>query len=128
MRFRSRKYVSTFQALPWRQPLFFVAVGLSLLFLALILILLLWRLRPVVSGRDLIPLHYNVYVGVDRVGPWTRLLWIPGFGLLVLILNILCASWWYGREKMLSTFFIVGTPVIEFALLVATLLILLVNL
>lgn len=128
MRFRLRKYLRTFQALPWRQPLFFVAGGLSVLFLGLILLLLFWRLRPLVEGRELIPLHYNVYVGVDRVGPWKSLLWIPGFGLLVLVVNILCASWWYGREKMLSTFFVVGTPVVELALLVATLLILLVNL
>lgn len=128
MHFRLRKYLTTFQALPIRQPLFFVSAAFSILVLALILALLLWRLRPIVEGRDLIPLHYNVYVGVDRVGAWTRLLWIPGFGALVFFFNFLSASWWYGQEKMLATFFVVGTPLVELVLLVATLLILLVNL
>lgn len=111
-----------------RQPLFFVSALFSILFLTFILVLLLWRLRPIVEGRDLIPLHYNVYVGVDRVGAWTRLLWIPGFGALVFFFNFLGASWWYGREKMLAAFFVLATPLVEFILLVATLLILLVNL
>lgn len=128
MKLRLRKYFLKFEPLPFRQPLVRVSLVLSILLLGLIVFLLVGRLLPLIGGREFIALHYNVYVGVDRVGPWSRVLFVPIIGLVAGTVNVLSACWWWKRERTLALFFLVGTLVIELTMAVASLLIVLVNL
>ncbi len=128
MKLRLRKYFLKFEPLPFRQPLVRTSLILSLLFLGLIVFLLIGRLLPLIGDHEFVVLHYNVYVGVDRVGHWSRLLVMPIIGLIAGVVNVLSASWWWERERMLALYFLIGTVVIEFTMAVASLLTVLVNL
>lgn len=128
MKLRLRKYLLKFEPLPWRQPLIRVSFILTALFFIATLFLLVARLLPISQGRDLIALHYNVYVGVDRVGIWSSVLFLPAVGFVAGLVNFLAASFVFVHERTLSYFLIVGTVLIELIIAVASLLIVLVNL
>ncbi len=128
MKLRLRKYLLDFEPLPWRQPLVGISLVLCVVLFGLILFLLFGRLHTAVDGRELIALHYNVYVGVDEVGSFWQVAWIPIITFLAAVLNIGSASWWWKRERTLALFFLIGTVLVEFTMTVATLLIVLVNL
>lgn len=66
-----------------------IIMGLSVLFLAIGWTVSLWRFPPLSVTGDIIPLHYNIYFGVDAIGPWWRILMIPGFATLTFLLNLL---------------------------------------
>lgn len=66
-----------------------IIMGLSVLFLVIGWTVSLWRFPPLSVTGDIIPLHYNIYFGVDAIGPWWRILMIPGFATLTFLLNLL---------------------------------------
>ncbi|MBI2984472.1 MAG: hypothetical protein HYY50_02510 [Candidatus Kerfeldbacteria bacterium] len=53
---------------------------------------------------QLVPIHYTIYFGIDLTGAWTKYFWLPGAGLLALILPLFAIavsshpywlrSWW----------------------------------
>ncbi|MFH1171566.1 MAG: hypothetical protein V1778_03445 [bacterium] len=51
-----------------------------------------------------IPLHYNIYFGIDLVGPWWYLLLIPAAGLLALCVNSVLSLILQKREKVIPYF------------------------
>ncbi len=113
-------------------------VVLSLLMIGLMVALPLWRLLPVVQENPYIPLHYNIYLGVDRFGPWFHVFILPALGFIFLVTNLMLAAAFAGREDsvfgkkrtepVLSRFFLYMTPVLEFIFLVGLSLTLLLNL
>ncbi len=55
-----------------------------------------------------IPLHYNIYFGIDLFGPWYRLLIMPLFGVCILLVNGLVALLIIDKEEPLSYSLILG--------------------
>jgi len=85
---------------------------------------LLWQSR---SFMESMPLHYNIYFGVDLYGPWYQILLMPSIGLAVILINFTIGSFLYGRDKMLS-YFLAGTAsFIQFILFLAAFAIIYVN-
>ena len=82
------------------------------------------------QARDfsgLIPLHYNIYFGIDLLGPWYHLYIMPAIGLVFLTLNFLFGALVYGYEKMLSYFLAVGSSLIQFLLIFSAVFIIFIN-
>src|SRR3989338_9186084 len=52
----------------------------------------LWRLAPIVATNPFIPLHYNIFLGVDRFGPWYEIFILHVLGVTVLFLNFALAA------------------------------------
>lgn len=102
-----------------------IASGVLLL---LTVALPVWRILPMAGDRPFIPLHYNVYVGVDAFGPWYDVFVLPMLGAALLVVNLVFQAAFYERERVLSAFFAVATLVTEAVLLVAMVLIVLLNL
>jgi len=50
------------------------------------------RLMPVISESTFIPLHYNIYLGIDRFGPWGNYLILPILALVFALVNLFVAS------------------------------------
>lgn len=73
------------------RPAFWVAVGSVGLIVAMVA-LLVWRLAPLVSTHPYLPLHYNIYLGVDRFGPWYHILLLPVLSVVFLVLNLSIAA------------------------------------
>lgn len=85
----------------------------------LLTVLPFFRLWP---GEDIgrfIPLHYNIYFGVDKFGPWFEVFEWPAFGFIVLLLNTWLAAKYFTREPALSAFLSAGSLFVQFLLLAA---------
>ncbi len=74
--------------------LFQFALGLGLNIVAWIIIFV--QIRP---GREIIPLHYNIFYGPDIFGRGYFLYIIPLVGLCVLAANFFFYRYAIGREK-----------------------------
>ena len=96
--------------------------------LVLTIALPVWRILPMAGQKPFIPLHYNVYVGVDAFGPWYDIFVLPVLGAALLVVNLIFQAVFFERERVLSAFFAVATLVTELVLLVAMVLIVLLNL
>ena len=104
--------------------------------IAVVLNLVIWlviylRLRPLVINlpeeQSFIPLHYNIYLGVDSFGKWTKAFMLPGLGLLFLIINTIVALTIYSRKEILSYFLVTVSAVVQVLLLISTILVVLIN-
>lgn len=96
--------------------------------LALTVALPAWRIAPIAGEKPYIPLHYNVYVGVDAFGAWYRVFVIPFVGALVLAANLAIAGRVHERERALAAFVAVAAAIVELILFVAMVLVVLLNL
>jgi len=61
-----------------------VMIGLSILFNIATWAWILFRLGP---QDELIFLHYNILFGVDLIGEWQKILFLPLVGLCIFIIN-----------------------------------------
>ena len=111
-----------------RNKQFVWCVVLSLLFLLLDAALPAWRIVPLSSTRPYIPLHYNIYLGVDQLGSWYQIFTLPVLGLFLFFFNLILQTIAYRKEKLLATMLAVATVLIEWLLLCAMVLIVLMNL
>ncbi len=86
-----------------------------------------WKIIPNLHGADYIPLHYNIYFGVDKFGPWYYIFALPALGILMLLTNILFEAIYAKHEHVLSIFFAITTLLVETILLGSMVLITLIN-
>jgi len=83
-------------------------------------VILSQKIKP---NPEPIPLHYNIYFGIDLIGLWYKIYFIPGAGFLIIFINLLLSSIIYKREKIISYFLMIAASVAQIILLGATLLI-----
>lgn len=72
-------------------------------------------------------LHYNIYFGPDGFGEWYRLLWLPGIGLGILIMNLALTPWLWRIDRFLSNVLAGGTIFSQLVLLCAAILLIQMN-
>jgi len=101
---------------------------LSALLVAFMTLLPVWRIMPIASDKPFIPLHYNIYLGVDRFGPWYGVFLLPAIGATLLVINVMFEAVFFRREHVLSKFFAYATVFSEIVLFAAMVLIVLLNL
>lgn len=77
---------------------------------------LYWKLPP---SDDTFFLHYNIYFGVDQTGGWSGLLWIPGTGAALIVVNTLLVRFLQSQPAMISRMVNVMTALMSAAILVA---------
>ncbi len=104
-----------------------ITLGLALLFLIPIWAIPFWLLRDVVAPGELLPLHYNVYLGVDYAGPWYASLFFPGFATVVLILNTVIAARLRKESKLLANTLTVSALFVSMFTLLALFFVLVLN-
>lgn len=75
-----------------------------ILFTALILNLSMWIIiyRRVEPSSDFVPLHYNIYFGINYVGEWYRVFVIPFLGIFIGCVNIIIARLLHRKNKVAS--------------------------
>jgi len=74
--------------------------------------------------EEIIPLHYNVYFGVDQIGPRIEFLRLPALGLLILIVNFFLAYSVYRHERLCAYFLVLSAALLQIFLLISGILIL----
>ncbi len=100
-----------------------ISLFLSLLINFGLWLLLFWQSK---SFALVIPLHYNIYFGIDFFGPWYWLFLLPALGLGIIVGNFLMALFFYS-QKILGYFLITGSMVIQIFLSLAWLAIMTIN-
>lgn len=83
----------------FRNKLIVWSLILNVLFLVLNFFYIFLKLR---LKEGLIPLHYNIYFGVDLIGNKGQILKLPFVGLIVLGVNYFLARFVYGKERFVS--------------------------
>jgi len=68
-------------------------------------------------------LHYNIVFGVDLVGDWQRIFYIPIGGLLILLVNYGLALAMYNNERAFSRLLAVFGAILQIFLCLAAFLI-----
>lgn len=65
-------------------------------------------------------LHYNIYFGIDLLGPWWHWFFLPVAGSIIVVVNTFLAVVLFKRER-LASIFLVGASVLAqiFLLMVA---------
>lgn len=64
----------------------------------------LWLAIEIHPRADYFFLHYNILFGVDEVGVWWQILYVPLTGLLILTVNTLIGWLVFARDKYISYF------------------------
>lgn len=102
----------------------------------LIINLLIWGLiyfkfRPLVynlpEDQAFVPLHYNIYLGIDSYGAWQTIFLLPFFGVLFLLINTLLAFIVFNKREILSYFLSFSAAVLQIFFFIASLLTILIN-
>lgn len=70
-------------------------------------IFILWQVGPT---EDFIPLHYNIYFGIDYLGRWYEAYFLPLLSFLITSVNLIVALLFYKRDKHL-TYLVMGATV-----------------
>jgi hypothetical protein len=85
---------------------------------------LYWKLPP---QAETVFLHYTVYFGIDAVGRWSQLLWIPGTGLGIAVFHTIVAVYFRTRHSFITWTAVWCLIVLEVILLSALWLVIAIN-
>lgn len=122
-----RQYTRNFLDLLKHHKIYSWSTLVSLVLVILTFALPAWRVLPLVQEQDFLPLHYNIYFGIDRFGPWYYIFVPAALGGTLLIINLIFQTAFFRRESVLSYFFAIATVFSEIMLFVAMIFIVLLN-
>ena len=81
---------------------------------------LIANIRP---SSDQIFLHYNMVFGIDLVGNWQKIFYLPAGGLLIFLVDYLASWYFYSYDKFLSRLLSFWSVLLQFFLAFAVWLI-----
>jgi hypothetical protein len=87
-----------------------------------------WRLLPDIMDAGFIPLHYNIYFGIDQFGPWYGVFLPAGLGTIIVFVNVTAAAMFFRTEHLLALFLAWATVTANAVLLVSTIFTITLNL
>lgn len=85
---------------------------------------LLWQIKP--TGEAIF-LHYNVLFGVDLIGEWWKILYLPIAGAVILIVNAVLGWLMFSRDKFIAQFLNAVAVLCQIFLLLAAALLVFLN-
>lgn len=84
------------------KPFKYILIGVGVL----VVINLAFVLTHLKTDQSSIPLKYNYLFGIVKTGSWTGSFVIPVVLSLAVIINILAAEYFYGKDKFLTYVFL----------------------
>ncbi len=96
---------------------------------SLLLNFLLWLLfyfRIPIQVEPIV-LRYNIYVGINLIGSWFAIFYLPLVGLGIIILNFLLAGLIYKKDRLPAHFLAVTAMACQMILLVTGVLLVMMN-
>ena len=88
----------------------------SILLNIIIWLYIYWEIQPATAY---IPLHYNIYSGVDEVGAWQKIFVIPALGAAFIIINYVLIYLVLSSKKILTYYLSTASFLIQITFLVA---------
>ncbi|HOW60440.1 MAG TPA: hypothetical protein P5548_02140 [Candidatus Moranbacteria bacterium] len=87
--------------------------------------LIIFFIRPV---DFLLILHYNVYFGVDIIGPWWQLYFLPLIGIIILSINTILSYLFYQKkERIIAHLLMLAAFISQVGITIASVSILMMN-
>ncbi|MBT5503549.1 hypothetical protein HN858_01830 [Candidatus Falkowbacteria bacterium] len=115
----------------WKNKLILISSGIGILINILIWLLIYYKFYPAVYNlpeeQAFIPLHYNIYLGIDLFGRWQKIFYLPGIGLAIFLINTIFALIIYNKKELVSYFLTITSTVCQVLLFFSTLLTILIN-
>ena len=126
------KFINRLKSSPARKnKLILIPFILATLFNLTIWSLIYFKFRPYVynlpDDQSFIPLHYNLYLGIDKFGHWQKIFYLPLTGFIFLLINAFIAQFVYNKKEILSYFVSILSALMQIIILVATVFIILIN-
>lgn len=99
------------------------------LFLSLLLNIFLWFFLAFKSSgfSEIIYLHYNIYFGIDLVGPWYQIFFWPFLGILIFLINFFLGAILFSSEKLLSYFLVTSSTLAQVFLIISLMFLMVIN-
>jgi len=99
-------------------------VGASLIITVASVVFIWWYVSSYIhpTGEQIF-LHYNAIFGIDLVGPWWHIFYLPAAATIIFLVNYPLALWFYRADKFLARLLTALTAVWEIFLVVAAVLI-----
>lgn len=105
-----------------------ITLILSVLFNLINWGLIYYRFTRFLAGQEeSMILHYNIYFGIDKIGNWTSIYYLPLIGIAILLVNLLGGYLLYHKDKLISYFFLSTALLAQILLILATFFIIVVN-
>lgn len=75
----------------------------------------LWALLilRIVPAPEAVPIHYNIYFGIDLVGPWWYRFAFPALGTVTFLVNGTLSVLFCEREETVAYFFTVASVFVQ---------------
>lgn len=87
--------------------------------------LLIWQTEDLYSLKAL---HYNIYFGIDWLGPWYQVFIVPLTALVFLAIDYYLSWFYYEQYRLLSYLFAAAGTFVQLLCLIASSLIVWINL
>ncbi|MBI5221361.1 MAG: hypothetical protein HY979_00965 [Candidatus Magasanikbacteria bacterium] len=100
----------------WQDKWVWIPATVTLFFEVLMLV---YGAIYVRATTDSVFLHYNVVFGVDLIGEWWKVFYIPLSALGIFLLNFGLSWWLYGQDKILGRFLTFGAAFLSVCLSLA---------
>lgn len=124
------KFIKKFQASPGQKNKFIIITNILALMINLATwIFLYFKLRQILPGKesDIIPLHYNVYLGIDLHGKWWKAFYMPAWGLIALAVNYFITMLVYHKKSLFGQMLTIASLAIQIIVFAAGIFTLLLN-
>lgn len=108
----------------WTDPIIFFSLVLAILVNAGMWVALFRTVAP----TDLpIILHYNIYFGIDAVGNWKSVFFMPTLAVLLLLVNVILSRFFYFKERLVSYLFAGTALAIQLLMAVGVISVIIIN-
>jgi len=114
-----KNFFRIFTALIFKDGFFRLLFFFSLAVNAFIWFFLYLNFSPLQTAGETLPLHYNIYFGIDFIGKWYEIFIMPTVGIFFIIINFILADIIYLRDKITSYFLAGAGVVVQVLLLLA---------
>ena len=108
----------------WTDPIIFFSI-----ILAILANIGLWAALyfTVVPTDQPIILHYNIFFGVDAIGNWKSLFFMPALAAALLAMNLVLSRFFYFKERLVSYLFAAGALILQLLMAVGVISAILIN-
>ena len=100
----------------WRDKTSMFVLLTNVLLNIVIWLFLVFRLEP---SEYPVPLHFNIYFGIDVIDKWSQAFIIPGIGLIVILINLVLAYLVFSKEKFVAQFLLSSSLFVQILLFLA---------
>jgi hypothetical protein len=100
----------------WKDKFSMFILLTNIFFNISIWLFLIFKLKP---SEYPVPLHFNIYFGIDVIDKWTQAFMVPSIGLVVILINLVLSYLVFSKEKFIAQFLLASSLFVQVLLFLA---------